>query len=115
MADAPIKFPNYTKTLPPKSRAGRKADPIRDSKCLDLKVQGYSYEEIAEQVGVSQSTAFESVARALKVWMNPIAEEVAAAESYKLYRLEHTFYPMALSGDRDHLPSSVSHAAETRR
>lgn len=83
------------------SNSGRKRDPIRDARCLELRAQGYSYPEIGRELKISHVAAREGTQRALRDWTTPNAMEVAAQESLKLYRLEQRYYPLALAGDYD--------------
>ena len=72
----------------------------RVARALELRQQGYSFGEIAAELGWrTRQAAFEAVSRALEETVSEPAAEVRKLELLRLDRLEKLLWPRADAGD----------------
>jgi predicted DNA-binding protein (UPF0251 family) len=89
-----LKRPGTSSTSPKQIEMAK-----RRALALDLRVQSYSYEEIAEHLGVTKSTIERDIQRALKELVIEPAHAVFTLEMRRIDALISTFMPDALNGD----------------
>lgn len=83
-----------------KTSAAGIAQAERVAKALNLRRQGYSFGEIAKELGWrTRQAAFEAVSRALADTVSEPAEDVRKLELMRLDRLEQLLWPRAEAGD----------------
>jgi predicted DNA-binding protein (UPF0251 family) len=97
-----LKRPGTSSTSPKQIEMAK-----RRAEALDLRVQSYSYEEIAEHLGVTKSTIERDIQRALKELVIEPAHAVFTLEMRRVDALIGTYMPDALKGDSD--AASVVH------
>lgn len=69
---------------------------------LELRKSGMTYQQIADEIGISVSGAFKHVSKALATFRAKAAEEaetVAALEAERLDSLHQALWPKAIQGD----------------
>jgi predicted DNA-binding protein (UPF0251 family) len=89
-----LKRPGTSSTSPKQIEMAK-----RRTEALDLRVQSYSYEEIAEHLGVTKSTIERDIQRALKELVVEPAHAVFALEMRRIDALISTYMADALNGD----------------
>lgn len=72
----------------------------RRTRALDLRLQGQTFEEIAQAVGYqSRASAYKAVARALDDVTRPAAENFRTEQIERSYALIRSMWPAAQAGD----------------
>jgi hypothetical protein len=81
----------------------------RQTKALELRVSGHTFDEIAEAVGYSnRGVAYQAVCRALIETQRPAADELRTLLSARYDALLRAVWPVALDGD----PKAVTAARQ---
>lgn len=79
----------------------------RIAKCLDLRRQGYSYDEIGREVGISKANAHKLTVLGLEALPRESAEEVRKLEAERLDALTRATWGEASSGELDAVAAQV--------
>lgn len=98
--------------LPRRSKTGKHAVGAltHDKKALQLRLQGFSYEQISAKLGLGRTTAYKCVMRALerlRAEVNELAADVRDMELQRLDEMFHGCYPEAKQGDKDAIASAL--------
>lgn len=76
---------------------------VRTNQALELRMQGFSYQQIADELGYSrQNSAYEAVKRALDALHEDTHEKAAMLRDMSILRLDkllNVYFPMAMEGD----------------
>lgn len=67
---------------------GNLLNPARDSVALDLRYKGYSYKQIAEEMNISETRAYQLVKRAMSNYATVLEEEAKHIRETQYGRLE---------------------------
>lgn len=79
----------------------------RIAKCLDLRRQGYSYDEIGREVGISKANAHKLTVLGLEALPRESAEEVRKLEAERLDALTRATWGEASAGELDAVAAQV--------
>jgi predicted transcriptional regulator len=74
-------------------------DAINDAEAVRLRSLGWSYQRIANELGISKSTAYERVQRALVAIPSEAVDEYRQIQRAQMDDLMATYLPQALAGD----------------
>ncbi|MCC6446809.1 MAG: hypothetical protein IT210_25580 [Armatimonadetes bacterium] len=100
----------------PKTHPRRIAEAGKEAQALNLRKQGHTFEQIAEQVGYAdRSGAHKAVMRALQRLTNEPAAEARALELLRLDALLLALWPQAEKGDLKAIQSVLNLMARRAR
>jgi len=100
----PNRKPNKTKSQPEAAHRKDAAAAVRAAQALDLRLQGYTYEEIARECGYAgRQGAQKAVQRELQRTVQEPADQLRELEARRLNKLYQVAYRQAIKGGEGYL------------